>query len=470
MYRLDDQGNKTELIGQKKYDPRQRPWYKAAKKDQDLVWSPIYLFADPPILGITPAVPLKDSVTNKLQGVMAIDITLDEISKFLNSLKISDSGRAFIIEKSGNMVATSTNNSLVIQRTGENERLHYSASLDPLVKATAKKLAVELNNFQDIQETQQLIFKFRGDRHFVQATILDGYPGLDWLMVTVIPESDFGTYIRQNTYTTMLLSTVALIAAIFLGAIANQLIVNSVTQISDVAKAIAKGQVVGMEKSPNIKELAAVKESINMIASKLQDSNQNIQNLESKWSQRVEEATKNLKQANKRLNHLANIDSLTQIHNRYHFDLALEQLWQKALKHQTAIALILCDVDNFKLYNDTYGHLMGDQCLTKVAQAIKQSVNREQDVVARYGGEEIAVILPQTDQVGAVAVARKISDGIHQLNLVHRASTVSEQVTLSCGIACIIPDQQDSPLYLLQKADKALYQAKHLGKNRYVMA
>jgi|GEM_PF-3753286 len=468
MYSLDSQGNKAKLIGKKEYDPRQRPWYQAAKQQKDLVWSSIYLFADPPVLGITPAIPLYAADKKQLQGVMAIDITLDEISKFLNSLKISDSGRAFIIEESGEMVATSTNNSLVIKGAEGNERRHFLDSSDSLIKATASFLKTELNNFEDIAP-QQLILEFKGNRHFIQVTSLDGYPGLNWLMVTVIPESDFYEHIRHNTYTTLSLSSLALVAAIFLGAISNQLIANSVAHLSEAAKAIAKGQNIRSEQQPTIKELATVTESMQYMARQLQTSNKDIENLKSQYTQ-VEAATDHLKQANQRLNHLVNIDSLTQIYNRYHFDISLQQLWEVASQQTTAIAIIMCDIDNFKFYNDTYGHLMGDWCLAKVAQTIKKEVNRQQDVVARYGGEEFAIILPHTDEFGAVAVAERIINCVRQLNLSHRNSTVCDRVTISVGVKSVIADPYNSATELLQSADEALYAAKHQGKNRYAVA
>ena len=112
---------------------------------------------------------------------------------------------------------------------------------------------------------------------------------------------------------------------------------------------------------------------------------------------------------------------------------------------------------------------MGDKCLAKVAQAIKQEV-RQQDVVARYGGEEIAIILPQTDEPGAVAAAEKIVNCIRQLNITHLSSTVSDRVTISAGVNSIIPNSHNSAIELLQFADKSLYEAKHQGKNRYVAA
>ena len=480
IYHLDDSGKTIKLLGRKKYDPRERPWYQTAIKHNDLVWSPIYLFANPPVLGITPAISLKDSSSNKIKGVMAIDLTLEDISQFLNSLKISDSGRAFIIEKSGKMVATSTNNSLIRRSASGNERLHYSDSLDPLIRATAAYIETKLDHFKSIESTQQLIFKpskgkYGGDeaitsqRHFVQVTSLDGYPGLDWLIVTVIPESDFMSYIRTNTYMTLLLSSLALISAIFLGAISNRLVVDSVTRISDMAKAISSGQVLAIEQQPKIKELAIVTESINSMALQLQASAYNIENLESRWEERVKETTKNLRQVNQELRHLANIDGLTQIYNRYYFDLALEQLWKETLRERGYISLIICDVDNFKLYNDSYGHLMGDECLRRVARAINNNVNRNRDIAARYGGEEFVIILPRTNANGAIQVANTIKTAVTELNISHRTSAVANHVTISCGIACLVPNLDLSPVSLISNADNALYQAKHQGKNRCVL-
>ena len=470
LYLLGDQGEKTTFLGKKKYDPRQRPWYRAAIAKNNLVWSPIYLFADPPVLGITRAIPLKDQKTQKRKGVMAIDLTLSEISDFLATLKISDSGRVFIVEKSGKMVATSTNKSLVKKNAWGNERLHYSDSSDPLIKATAEFLQLKFNHFQQINSPQQVIFKFDNSRHFVQATSLDSYSDLDWLIVTVIPESDFIEYIRNHTYTTLLLSILALILAIFLGAIANQWIIKSVAYISNVAKAISSGQISTIEQQSKIKELAILTESFNVMALKLQSSAQNIENLESRWEEKVEERTKNLEQVNQELSRLANIDSLTQIYNRYYFDLTLRKLWVEALRERAQISLILCDVDNFKLYNDTYGHLMGDKCLQQVAQALDDAINRDQDVATRYGGEEFALILPRTNSEGAIQVATRIMNAISNLNIFHGTSNVKNYVTISCGIACLSPSPGFSSINLIENADNALYQAKQRGKNCWVMA
>ena len=156
----------------------------------------------------------------------------------------------------------------------------------------------------------------------------------------------------------------------------------------------------------------------------------------------------------------SNIDELTQIPNRRYFDRFL-------LKNFTAkqdLSVILCDIDHFKLYNDTYGHQAGDKCLKQVAQAISQSV-RSGELAGRYGGEEFAVVLPNTNYEAALIVAERIVANVRCLHILHRRSQTSNIVTLSCGVANMT-EQDDSSLDLLIKADRALYRAKETGRDR----
>ncbi|MEL6930302.1 MAG: diguanylate cyclase, partial [Cyanobacteria bacterium J06600_6] len=131
--------------------------------------------------------------------------------------------------------------------------------------------------------------------------------------------------------------------------------------------------------------------------------------------------------------------------------------------------LILIDIDYFKLYNDSLGHQEGDNCLKKVAQAIEQAVNRPADLVARYGGEEFAVILPQTSANNALLLAEKIRFKIQSLNITHPQSAISDRISLSLGVAAVVPSPQCTAKQLLLAADKALYQAKAEGRNRSVL-
>ena len=175
-----------------------------------------------------------------------------------------------------------------------------------------------------------------------------------------------------------------------------------------------------------------------------------------------------LKKANQELKHQANVDSLTQIANRRYFDEYLTQEWARCAREHQYLAIVLCDVDHFKAYNDTYGHQAGDECLTKVAQGMKLVIKRPADLVFRYGGEEFALILPNTDEKGALEVAESIRQKIKLLKIPHDKSTVSNYVTLSLGVACTIPSSSSDAESLVGNADRALYKAKSLGRDRVV--
>lgn len=177
-----------------------------------------------------------------------------------------------------------------------------------------------------------------------------------------------------------------------------------------------------------------------------------------------------LETANQQLRQLANQDSLTELANRYRFDEYLQQEWKRMARDSHPLSLLLLDVDFFKKYNDTYGHLQGDVCLKKVAQIIKKNVNRPGDLVARYGGEEFAVILTNTPIRGARKVAEKIQQSLKEVGLEHKASLVSPFVTFSCGVSSLVPDYHQSPESLIQAADQALYHAKESGRNRIIQA
>ncbi len=176
-----------------------------------------------------------------------------------------------------------------------------------------------------------------------------------------------------------------------------------------------------------------------------------------------------LQQANQNLKLLANIDSLTKLSNRRDFDRYIEQEWERMQRIRAPLSLIMCDVDFFKNYNDKYLHPNGDKCLIKVAMAMRNTVRRSGDLVARYGGEEFAVILPNTDALGAVSVAEKVRLAVKDLQITHEASAIAPHVTLSIGVSTIIPTHESEFQTLIDTADRALYQAKSQGRDRVKM-
>ncbi|MBD0309334.1 MAG: diguanylate cyclase, partial [Microcoleus sp. T1-bin1] len=182
----------------------------------------------------------------------------------------------------------------------------------------------------------------------------------------------------------------------------------------------------------------------------------------------LEQAKLELEAANMALQRLASVDGLTQIPNRRCFDKQLEIEWQWMEREKKSLSLILCDIDFFKLYNDRYGHQGGDECLKQVAEILASNAQRPGDLAARYGGEEFAVILSRTDVKGAMRVAESIRRDLKAAAILHAASTVSEFVTLSMGIANAVPAAGLSIEGLIGQADRALYRAKLEGRDRIV--
>jgi len=180
----------------------------------------------------------------------------------------------------------------------------------------------------------------------------------------------------------------------------------------------------------------------------------------------LDQARVNLESMNKTLARLALEDDLTGLGNRRRFDQALQEEFGRAVRGGLSLALIMLDVDHFKQYNDIYGHLAGDQCLRKVGRAIKSQQTRPGDLMARYGGEEIAILLPGSDHDGALAVAERVLVAVRELNLMHDGNP-GGIVTISAGVAAFIPERdRDSADKLLRLADRALYMAKQLGRDR----
>ncbi len=177
-----------------------------------------------------------------------------------------------------------------------------------------------------------------------------------------------------------------------------------------------------------------------------------------------------LSASNQELQKLVKIDGLTHIANRHYFDQYLHQQWLQMERERHPLSLIIFDVDFFKRYNDHYGHLAGDVCLEKIAQAAKKALKRPADLVARYGGEEFAIVLHNTDQVGAIYVAEQVQQAIRNLAIPHEYSDASDIVSVSLGVACMIPNKKRHEKELINDADKAMYLAKEQGRNRYVFS
>ena len=166
------------------------------------------------------------------------------------------------------------------------------------------------------------------------------------------------------------------------------------------------------------------------------------------------------------LRKMAFLDGLTRVANRRRFDEALENEWRACQRSGTPLSLIMVDIDAFKLFNDTYGHQAGDACLQTVAGVLQAGMNRPHDLAARYGGEEFVCLMPGADLAGALAKAEALRQGVMDLHVPHKASSVATDVTISLGVSSVIPAEGLDPTQLVGVADAQLYLAKSMGRNQ----
>jgi two-component system chemotaxis family response regulator WspR len=179
----------------------------------------------------------------------------------------------------------------------------------------------------------------------------------------------------------------------------------------------------------------------------------------------LEESREKLAEANLALQKLSSLDGLTGIANRRSFDETLQKEWNRSIRGEKSIGLIMLDIDFFKLYNDHYGHQGGDDCLKRIAEGLDSAIHRETDLLARYGGEEFSTVLPDTDLNGAIKVAEEMRLTIKDLRIEHAKSKVTDIVSISIGVSAVIPLQGMNQEVLIAAADQALYKAKEEGRD-----
>ena len=170
------------------------------------------------------------------------------------------------------------------------------------------------------------------------------------------------------------------------------------------------------------------------------------------------------------LESLAFVDELTRLPNRRRYNQAMLSEWSRCKRHKTSIALLIIDIDSFKLYNDTYGHMAGDRAISEIGQSLSTQASRPGDICARFGGEEFVLLLPECNVEGAIAKASKALKDVIALSIPHERSSAHQYASISVGVAVAYPSNELDTLELFKRADTALYEAKTNGKNQFVMA
>ncbi|MBD2462029.1 PAS domain S-box protein [Oscillatoria sp. FACHB-1407] len=274
LYSVDSLGNRRLFVeALRKYDARVRPWYKAAVQAERSVWSPVYLDFTTQLPTITASQPVYRETNGQLLGVCATDVILPkDFRNFLINLSIGESGHAFVIERSGSILSSSTDESL-ISGEGENAKLLQATnSSEPLIRETARQLQTQYGSFEGIQRSLKTEFILDGQRQFVQVLPFKDDRGIDWLIVVVVPESDFMGQIQANTRNTALLCAAALVGAIALGIFASHKISQPLLQVAQASEEIADGNLDQHLQPSSITEIERLSNSFNSMSGQLKDS------------------------------------------------------------------------------------------------------------------------------------------------------------------------------------------------------
>ncbi|MEC4806366.1 MAG: adenylate/guanylate cyclase domain-containing protein [Jaaginema sp. PMC 1079.18] len=295
VYSVDSEGNPLELLRQQPYDPRTRPWYQKAIETQKPVWSDIYVFADPVVLGITPTVPLYDS-EDSLLGVMAVDLTLQQISDFLSRLSLSQMGTVFIVERNGDLVASSTGE-VAVATSETPKRLQAVDSEAVQVRDTARALQARLGDWQEIDKPEQISQEINEEVVYLRVTPFRDERGLDWLVVTAIPEDNFVGQIQANTRATIVLCAIALVGSTILALFTSRWIARPIWRFARTSQAIAHQSTFSLSgedlhlpvPGSRIHEFAMLSEALNQMLVQLHQSQADLQ-------LKVEERTEALSQ------------------------------------------------------------------------------------------------------------------------------------------------------------------------------
>jgi diguanylate cyclase (GGDEF)-like protein len=487
-YATNDKGLRTTQLKVEKpaFDPRTRPWYQAAVNAKDGIWTGIYAGFTPGTIFVAASQPLYDRM-GKLLGVSGVDVSLSGIQKFLLDNPVSPTGKVFLVEKSGMLIASSGQELPFRQLANQSpQRINSLHSETPLISSTARFVKHKFGGFQAIQHSRNFQFDNAGEHYFGRVLSFSHKQGLDWSIVIVVPATDVMDKIRSSTNMTIWLCLFASMLIIVINTYLGRWLAKPIMDLSQASQDIIHGDFSYKPQSshPNVHEISDLAVSVGQMSQEIRESRQQLEEYSRSLEQQVIDRTRALEeeigrrsvaeealhQVNKELAAIAYLDGLTQLANRRQFDDRLLQEWRRLQREKSPLSIIMCDVDYFKQYNDFYGHCGGDDCLKEVAKAIEASARRAADLAARYGGEEFVALLPNTPLTGALEVAKLIQKRVKSLQISHANSAIGESVTLSFGVSSIIPTDATTPEELLLRADRALYQAKQAGRNQIVVS
>lgn len=437
------------------FDPRTRPWYKVASKTGVPSYSEVYIhfvFHEPTI---TASQPVYDE-EGELLGVFGVNYLLSWLNGLLGSLLIGEEGQIVLTDSEGYLLA-STLGVDVYETDGESIKL---VKLDEAENIYLKKLSEEIDKetepARELEGKRQAV-KIEGSKYFVGSLNLQ-HKNLDWKLYYLVSENDFFGEVNKSIKTTIILLGLAVIASVAASSFVARRIAIPIEKLSRASEKLLEGDLELITGDEKISELSTLTNSFNRMGKRLTGMMAGLE-------KQVELRTEELELANSKLKRLSGEDDLTGTCNRRRFDEAYGRAWQAAVESKSKLGLFIIDIDYFKKYNDTYGHLKGDACLKAIATSLETSLRRTTDLMARYGGEEFVVLVKDVDESAIFDFADRLRQAIESLNIEHRASEFS-RVTVSIGVSYVVPQEGLESSVLMSHADRALYRAKEGGRNR----
>ena len=365
----------------------------------------------------------------------------------------------FIIRSDGALVAHPNELKEELKKKGQ-------LSLDEINNPDIVRMYNQIRN--TVAEPYQPVYVIEdpeGDNYLLTSHIT----GPDWWFVMVYPKKLIAREANQTSRLVLLLGfSIFILYYAVISWVLNRKVRQPLRQLERAVSLVARGEYDKVAEHPDSLPVHQ-KNEIGALAGAFLDMSVQVRNIKLNLENIVESRTKELAKANQKLERLSNTDGLTGLYNRRYFDQYLQREWRRMERSGQPISILMCDIDFFKKYNDTYGHISGDGCIQAITVAIMDECKRPTDIATRFGGEEFAVILAQTDAEGALHVAEAIRKRIEQTRIPHKSSPVKDIVSLSIGVGTCTSVKGLSPESLVQLADEALYMSKNQGRDRVMV-
>jgi diguanylate cyclase (GGDEF)-like protein len=459
IFGIDDANRRGELltVAGSRFDARTRPWFRSAAASGVMSWYPPYRYSINDgagaydTYGIGMSAPIFDGKGTFL-GVVAADMALSQLGEFLKTAAGDTGGAAFLMEDSGKLLATSTEQPIFSFEGDVTIRVAAQDSAEPVIRVAGQAVRAAA------QPEGRLAAELGDSRLIVQWRRLQLPYGPGLTIGVALPEDHFAAPLRRGLNNVAALGAAILLISFIIALLATDWVSRPLTALNHWANRLAGGEWSAETPAPGpIYEVRSLSAALGRMATRLRSYTEELE-------RRVRERTEALEAANQKLSAISATDSLTGLANRRRFDDVLAVEWARAQRSGAPPALLMIDVDFFKQFNDRYGHPAGDDCLRRLATTLQSCARRAGDLPARYGGEEFAVIAADMNATEAQRLAEKIRNNVAALGIPHDQSPYGV-VTVSIGVALAVPDGRMSPDALLQAADTALYRAKQSGRN-----